>query len=65
MPIYEYQCDACGHVFEHFTFGDDKSASMSCPRCQKPEARKIFSAFSSACGTSEGGGCGGGKTGFS
>jgi putative FmdB family regulatory protein len=39
MPIYEYQCPDCGHVFEKL-MGSDKSEK--CPLCQA-DAVKIMS----------------------
>ena len=41
MPIYEYKCKQCGHVFEELrsiTDGD----SATCPKCGHT-AKKIFS----------------------
>jgi len=43
MPIYEYQCNACGHRFEKLQKIADESIN-NCPECAKPEARKLVSA---------------------
>lgn len=43
MPIYEYQCDACGHRFEKLQKMADEPI-RNCPECSKPEARKLVSA---------------------
>jgi putative FmdB family regulatory protein len=32
MPLYEYQCDACGHRFEHIQKFSDAPLS-TCPKC--------------------------------
>lgn len=41
MPIYEYQCEACGHTFEAMQkFSDDPIAS--CVVCSGP-VRKLLS----------------------
>ncbi len=32
MPLYEYQCDACGHRFEHIQKFSDPLLSV-CPQC--------------------------------
>jgi len=32
MPLYEYQCDACGHRFERIQKFSDPPAS-ECPKC--------------------------------
>lgn len=43
MPIYEYECDACGHRFETLQKMSDDPLK-DCPQCQKPELRKLMSA---------------------
>lgn len=43
MPIYEYQCKACGHHFETIqSFSDDPLTD--CPKCHKAELGKLISA---------------------
>ncbi len=60
MPIYEYQCEKCGHVFEHFTFCGSGEEERACPKCGQAGAKKMISSFSSSFGSErEGeGGCG-------
>ena len=41
MPLYEYQCEACGHRFEVIQKYSDPPASV-CPKCGG-EVRKLFS----------------------
>ncbi len=43
MPIYEYQCKACGHEFEALQKMSD-APLCDCPVCQKPELQKKISA---------------------
>lgn len=43
MPIYGYQCQACGHEFELMQKMSDAAPSV-CPACGKPEVRKQLSA---------------------
>ena len=43
MPIYEYQCNACGHEFESIQRISDDPLK-NCPECQKPELKKLISA---------------------
>ena len=43
MPIYGYQCQACGHEFELMQKMSDAPPSV-CPACGKPEVRKQLSA---------------------
>lgn len=43
MPIFDYQCQACGHEFETIQkISDD--ALTDCPQCGKPELKKMVSA---------------------
>ena len=45
MPIFEYQCDSCGHCFEQLIFKkDDKK--VNCPECGKTKVRKLISGAS-------------------
>ena len=43
MPIYGYQCQACGHEFELMQKMSDPAPS-TCPACGQPEVRKQLSA---------------------
>ncbi|HHE42040.1 MAG TPA: zinc ribbon domain-containing protein [Dehalococcoidia bacterium] len=45
MPLYEYECDACGKRFEvRQNVGEDGS-HLKCPRCETPSPRRVFSTF--------------------
>ncbi len=55
MPIYEYRCKNCNHVFEELVFSSlTKDEEIICPNCNTNAAEKMMSAFSST-GTSYGG----------
>lgn len=43
MPIYEYQCDACGHQHEALQKISDDLLT-NCPECGKDALKKIISA---------------------
>ncbi len=43
MPIYEYQCDACGKGHEALQKLSDKPLVV-CPSCNEPELKKKISA---------------------
>lgn len=43
MPIYEYQCEACGHTFEILQKLSD-APPTDCPDCGKPALKKLISA---------------------
>ncbi|MBF0480386.1 MAG: zinc ribbon domain-containing protein [Desulfovibrionaceae bacterium] len=40
MPIYEYQCDECDHIFEEIVFGDK---AVPCPKCGCAKTGKLIS----------------------
>ena len=42
VPIYEYQCKACGHIFEcEHAIGENKK--YKCPECSSVHTRKLIS----------------------
>jgi putative FmdB family regulatory protein len=43
MPIYEYQCQNCGHKFEEIQ-GINDEPLKKCPECGKPKLEKLISA---------------------
>jgi putative FmdB family regulatory protein len=43
MPIYEYECKDCGHVFDALQKMSDDPL-RDCPDCGKPELKKLLSA---------------------
>lgn len=43
MPIYEYQCQSCGHQLEKLQKMSDDPLK-DCPECNKPELSKKISA---------------------
>jgi len=43
MPIYEYECQACGHILEAIQKMSD-DPRVDCPKCRKPELKKQVSA---------------------
>ena len=43
MPIYEYQCQACGHQLEVLQKVSD-APLKKCPECGKPRLQKLLSA---------------------
>jgi putative FmdB family regulatory protein len=42
MPIYEYQCKACGHEFEREQ-RITEDPIKKCPSCAAPQARRLIS----------------------
>ena len=45
MPIYEYQCQECGHQLEAIQKVADQPL-VECPSCKNPELKKLVSASS-------------------
>ena len=41
MPTYDYECDACGHLFELFQ-GINDPIKRKCPECKKLKLRRLF-----------------------
>ncbi len=41
MPIFEFRCKACGHVYDELGKWDD---ATSCPECQSDDTKKLVSA---------------------
>lgn len=41
MPTYDYECDACGHAFEHFQ-SITSDVLKKCPECKKNRLRRLF-----------------------
>lgn len=47
MPIYEYQCRGCGHIFENwFEHIDQKNIRRKCPKCKKSFTKRLISVSS-------------------
>jgi len=45
MPIYEYQCEKCGYIFEEVNINNITKLSVECPHC-KGLSKKIMSSGS-------------------
>lgn len=57
VPIYEYTCEKCGHVFEVMQRMGADGSGLTCPVCAAAHPVKKFSIFaSSGTGASSGGG---------
>jgi len=54
MPIYEYECTACGEKFELRRSMSDSDSEIKCPRCGAEKPRRVLSMFGT---TSSGGSC--------
>jgi putative FmdB family regulatory protein len=50
MPIYEFRCLACGHLFELLILNDDEKVEMQCPACKERNFERVMSAAYSSMG---------------
>jgi putative FmdB family regulatory protein len=49
MPIFEFRCKYCNHVYEEFLFSSNTPIeNIKCPTCGAADPEKLMSAFSSA-----------------
>jgi putative FmdB family regulatory protein len=46
MPLYEYQCPACGHRFEVLQHLGEGGDGLACPECGQPRPERKLSTFS-------------------
>ncbi|MHC4548608.1 MAG: FmdB family zinc ribbon protein [Planctomycetota bacterium] len=53
MPIYEYDCEACGHRFDCLLLRRDEE--VACPQCGSAQLCKRFSVFAPGAGAARGG----------
>ncbi|MCK4618862.1 MAG: zinc ribbon domain-containing protein [Desulfobacterales bacterium] len=55
MPIYEYKCENCNHIFEKLVFTSNDE-HIECPKCDDIRVKRLIS---STChiNSSGGGGC--------
>jgi putative FmdB family regulatory protein len=60
MPIYEYKCAKCGHLFEYLADNISDQAAK-CPKCGAKKPVRQLSLFSAAEGARSGGGCSSGS----
>jgi len=53
MPLYEYQCRACGKKFELLRRIKDADDGLKCPDCQSGKVERQLSTFATGrCGAS-------------
>lgn len=42
MPIYEFECSACKHIFERFMKVDEDQEGLTCPKCEATNPKKLI-----------------------
>jgi len=60
MPIYEYQCAACGERFSLLRAIRAMDEPARCPRCEGTEAKRVLSVTGCHQSAPAGAACGGG-----
>jgi putative FmdB family regulatory protein len=45
MPIYEYECAACGRVESHVVLGSRRTKRPACSHCGESRTRRVMSSF--------------------
>ncbi len=57
MPMYEYECEACGKVTEALRPMAQADEKIACEHCKSAKTHRMHSVFAASGGTSsEGGG---------
>lgn len=44
MPIYEYKCDGCGHVFDDIVKYELRDDMQLCPVCKELRGKRVDTA---------------------
>jgi len=45
MPIYEYECSACGRTTSHVVLGSEQLEHADCCGCGSSQTRRVMSSF--------------------
>ena len=48
MPIYEYKCKKCHHIFDAFQRVGEDGSYLKCPQCGAEHPEKLLSSFASS-----------------
>lgn len=51
MPIFEFRCVECGHVFEMLFKSSDKEVELVCPECSSGTLERVISKTSYVMGS--------------
>ena len=46
MPIYEFECSACNHIFERFMKVGEDYECLTCPECSAIKPKKLIGSCS-------------------
>jgi|LSQX01.2.fsa_nt_gb putative FmdB family regulatory protein len=59
MPLYEYECEACGERFEALVSARSKDQKRNCPACGSSETGRVASTFAVGTATKSSDACAG------
>ena len=45
MPLYDFECCRCSHVYEAFLKVDEPYDQLECPECGATQPKKLATAF--------------------
>jgi putative FmdB family regulatory protein len=45
MPIFEYECAACGRIGSHVVLGKERRSRPQCPHCGSSRTTRVMSSF--------------------
>lgn len=45
MPLFDFQCNSCGHLFEALLLPSEPPEELSCPACGEKGVRKLPAPF--------------------
>jgi len=43
MPIFEFRCVDCGHIFEKLFISSEEKTQMVCPECKSQSLERVVS----------------------
>ncbi len=52
MPLYEYECQRCGRLFDARRGIDEGDSTVSCPTCGDRDPKRVFATTWSDAGCS-------------
>ncbi len=55
MPIFEFRCMECGHIFEKLFMRSDEEVDLQCSECQATSLERVVSRASHVMGVGPGG----------
>jgi putative FmdB family regulatory protein len=54
VPIYEFRCLECSHLFEKLFVDSDAKADVGCPECRSASFERVISRTNYAIGSGKG-----------